>query len=654
MLNYGKKGAVLTLVLFALTQPFVYTQAQHKIDSLTRVLQNAKTDTARISVQNKLVKEYMLQSDSASAVNFAYHSLALAKNTSSSYHKAYADQILGYVHTVLMHTDSSIFYNSRVISRLGNQTSNESIQLVVYATNNMAAVYGNSGRLTKTAAMFISNLPRLEKIGDTRAYEMTMQNIAACFNNLGEYYKAYPYMVKSITLVDIPNNPPDAKLGPYLTGALLMFRMDSLVRMKEYLTKTKENLDKIGHSTPASGRYYAYEAWYNARMNNLEEADRMLAQAIKELKVFGSRANHYDVATAKKEVARARKNYGGARDAALQTYQMGVEDGDNASLRQGALEAAIFSDQLGDYKTAYQYLQKYSNNMDSTKYEQMVFEVHDLETKYQTSEKEKQIAVLQGEKKQAVLINKNQLLLNWLLGISAGVLLLAILLLIYFYRNSKKQAMQQLSAIEQQQELRLAQALLEGEDRERTRVARDLHDGLGGTLSGIKLKLSGRKADTAVVDEAVLQLEDSIGELRRIARNMMPESLVKSGLETALRNLCASLSGESRAIEFQANGISKVLPLPTQVNIYRIIQELLANAIRHSAATNIIVQCIQENTQFLITVEDNGRGFNTTTAKTAKGIGLDNIYNRVNYAKGKLDIRSEPGEGTSINIELYV
>lgn len=247
--------------------------------------------------------------------------------------------------------------------------------------------------------------------------------------------------------------------------------------------------------------------------------------------------------------------------------------------------------------------------------------------------------------------NKNQQLLNTLLGTGAGVLLLIILLLGYIYRSSKKQAKLQLERVEQEQELKLTQALLEGEERERLRVARDLHDGLGGALAGIKLKLSH---DPAVDEKVVGQLESSISELRRIARNLMPERLMQSGLETALKDLCASMAGKNLEIECQANGIGQELPLTTQVNIYRIIQELLANAVKHSGATRIIVQCIREDKQFLITVEDNGKGFSVTDPRHANGIGLSNIHNRVKNLRGNMDIVSELNEGTSVNIELYV
>ncbi len=175
-----------------------------------------------------------------------------------------------------------------------------------------------------------------------------------------------------------------------------------------------------------------------------------------------------------------------------------------------------------------------------------------------------------------------------MLGIISTFLLLLTFVLIFYYRNNKKllkqkeiNHQQQLKEMRQQHQLKFTQAMLEGEERERQRVARDLHDGLGGLLAGIKIKLSSQvKAENnAGFDRVILQLDQSITELRRIARNMMPESLLKSGLEEAINDLCESLSSDQTKIEFQAYGIQKNMPIATQANIYRIVQELLSNPV---------------------------------------------------------------------------
>jgi two-component system, NarL family, sensor kinase len=206
----------------------------------------------------------------------------------------------------------------------------------------------------------------------------------------------------------------------------------------------------------------------------------------------------------------------------------------------------------------------------------------------------------------------------------------------------------------------MTEALLQGEERERKRLAGDLHDGLGGMLAGVKMNLSrltpaNSEAHFANDLPAIIhQLDRSVNELRRIARNMMPESLLTSGLETALRETCESFSSKEQLIEFQAFNLETTIPKELQVTIFRIVQELVTNAIRHSDASSVLVQCSQNEQVFYITVEDNGKGFHVDHLSAGKGIGLINVKNRVDYLKGSLDIDTAPGAGTAINIEFNV
>jgi signal transduction histidine kinase len=201
--------------------------------------------------------------------------------------------------------------------------------------------------------------------------------------------------------------------------------------------------------------------------------------------------------------------------------------------------------------------------------------------------------------------------------------------------------------------------MLQGEERERRRVAGDLHDGLGGMLAGVKMNLTGLSAAPAAgngseLHKVIGQLDSSISELRRIARNMMPEALLKFGLDIALKDLCGSMMTEAVKIGYQSFGIESSIPQDTQVTIYRIVQELLTNATRHAHASNILVQCSQNGDTFLVTIEDNGKGFDTALASRAKGIGLGNVKRRVDYLHGNMEIISAENEGTTINIELHV
>jgi two-component system, NarL family, sensor kinase len=149
-------------------------------------------------------------------------------------------------------------------------------------------------------------------------------------------------------------------------------------------------------------------------------------------------------------------------------------------------------------------------------------------------------------------------------------------------------------------------------------------------------------------------LDSSIKEMRRVAHNMMPEALVKFGLDTALKDFCNDInqSGAIRA-SYQSIGLENVvIEQTTAVTIYRIVQELINNTMKHAAAKTAIVQVSKTNGAISITVEDDGKGFNPVILQSTKGIGWGNIQSRVEYLKGKLDVQSEPDKGTSVHIEL--
>jgi signal transduction histidine kinase len=247
-------------------------------------------------------------------------------------------------------------------------------------------------------------------------------------------------------------------------------------------------------------------------------------------------------------------------------------------------------------------------------------------------------------------------------------LILLSLIAFLFYRNlrSRHRLLKQnellqsrrIRELEKERQLVAAHAVMKGQEQERSRLARDLHDGVGGLLSGIKLSLSTMKGNVFLSEENVdafnhilTQLDQSIGELRRVSHNMMPEALIKYGLKESLENYCEnlSLSGKIK-VQFQAYGMEQRMEQNTEIVLYRIVQELLNNVIKHAEAKHVLIQLMREGERFSLTVEDDGKGFDAQETEKKGGAGLANIKARVDYLGGEVDFHSVPGDGTSVNI----
>jgi signal transduction histidine kinase/streptogramin lyase len=198
-------------------------------------------------------------------------------------------------------------------------------------------------------------------------------------------------------------------------------------------------------------------------------------------------------------------------------------------------------------------------------------------------------------------------------------------------------------------------------EQERTKMARDLHDGLGSMLSGVKHSFAAmtknfqlNEQQQSLFHSNLGKLNESIKELRNISHNMSSDTLIKYGLESSLRDYCNNISDNSAISIFYTALNTENLPLSEEKasHLFRVMQELLQNIIKHSAASNVVVQLSRNNNSLYITVEDNGKGFDLQQVKKQKGMGLKNIESRIRLLKGNLDYQTAPGKGTSVLIEV--
>lgn len=317
--------------------------------------------------------------------------------------------------------------------------------------------------------------------------------------------------------------------------------------------------------------------------------------------------------------------------------------------------------QKGDYIKAYRYFVEHSNLADSILNLEKVKQIAEMNVLYETEKREQQIQLLDAQNK--IKSTRNKLLIT-----GSTLLLISIIVLVYFYiqrgklaRKKEEVAQQKIKALINEQEIKNYNAMIEGQEEERNRIASDLHDRLGSMLSTVKLLFStlDSKIDLAIEDhkqqynKANHLLDEACVEVRRISHNLSTGMVSNFGLLAALEELSDSIN-ESRIIECKLllYGLDERLNNTLEISIYRMIQEIVNNILKHANAKNITIQLNRVEDSINITVEDNGLGYNVEEKKKSGGMGLANIEARAQKLGGTYHVDSTLGRGSISIIEI--
>lgn len=265
--------------------------------------------------------------------------------------------------------------------------------------------------------------------------------------------------------------------------------------------------------------------------------------------------------------------------------------------------------------------------------------------KYETQKKDKEII------QQQLLLKKKQVQYSYMTGIAIFLLVTSILTW-FILQQRQKRKNQEIIALKREHQIKTLESLIEGEEKERLRIAKELHDGVNGDLSAIKYKLTSmQEMSNKIINEAVEMIDKSCKQVRAISHNLIPPSLESFNLVEASEEYCQNMDAtHSQQINFQYIGDNFSIPKNAEINIFRIIQELVTNSIKHAMATEINVQMSCRKNTIQLTIEDNGKGFDKSEVVT-DGIGLKNVQSRIDYLQGTIDLISNK-QGTSYAIEI--
>ncbi|MBN2612217.1 MAG: sensor histidine kinase [Bacteroidales bacterium] len=439
---------------------------------------------------------------------------------------------------------------------------------------------------------------------------------------------------------------------------------DSLQKKNDFKTAISyfKQSAEISKKIDYADGYYLASLNIGNTLRKLEKPAEGLPYIIKAVDYLRGTQKHENLFAALRTLGICYANMG-RFDKAISCYYECVGLSEKFNMKAGIQylyeDMANVFDKAGQYKNARDYYIKYMILRDSVYNAEKSKQLFELERKYQSEKKEKEILKLKLSKKRQNLFMVALVFLALLIALMA-------LHFIRQYRNKRIIAEQEnkinrqiISELEKEKQLVATHAVLAGEESERRRLARDLHDGLGSLLTGLKLKLANMKGNYILDEEnradfgnALTMLDSAVSELRRVAHNLMPEALIRYGLKDALEDFCTNIETADVKVIFRFYGNFSRVGQKIETASFRIVQELVNNALKHAGAAQIIVQMVQDDNRLSLSVQDNGKGFDKNMVEKSNTVGLHSVKSRVASLNGMIDIYSEEGKGTEISIEF--
>lgn len=648
------RSTILLFICMALSntihaQPYVndlYRLYEKRIDSVSRLLPGSADDT--LKVERLLLISMYEVGDIRTELNYAMQGLAIAEKI--NYHKAIPRALAAVAanYQLLSKLDSAIYYYKASIDRaeiLGLPDDNFPPLLNIYF---LQGDYPNA----------METISREMKIAEQ---SNDIKRIAHCNNILGyiyfkqenfdeseKYYNSYIrntiVMKDSLLMCHALGEISDVytQEKKYRQAIDTLFH---LIRLCEFMladTATKRTYIGWAPQYIAKGDYRLSKAFKGS--GDPATALPYALKAIERCKTTPA----YDTAAFYINAGDIYRQLGNYPEAIRYLYR-GLSLSKDLHHRENTRDAAEYLSQtyaaLHKFDSAFFYLQLYTGLKDSIVNNETKMKIAGIQGQYDIAKKNKEIA-------------KQEQIRNILIG--SFLFFIIVVLLLYNRSRLVQKNRRQKEYSRQQNEL--FNAIVSTQDQERKRIAQDIHDSLGSVLSAAKLKLSELESGNTGMDavqhekfqNTMSLLDEASTELRNISHNIMPATLSKLGLVAALQNLIGKISNkEGLQVSLSAHGFEERLEENTEISIYRIILELLNNIVKHAKAGNVSIQLIRYPEYINLIVEDNGRGFEFNKAmEDKKGIGLGNIFSRVEFLKGTIDFDSAPDHGTTVIIEL--
>jgi len=665
-------------------------------DSLQKVLDSDVPFTEQYKAIQVLAESFM-QTDPGRSLGYGIILLEKAKKSGNMPTVAEAFRIKARACLALGSYDSSIVYcDSGIILASGSGDIVNQAELTLTKSN---ALYYSKGPEAGIRS-FIESYRLFESAKDSAGLSKALNGMGVMYKKMAQYDSAVNCYLNLVTLAE--KNGYESTLGlGYLNLGILYQDLGKYDDASHYLRLSIPINEKYRHDLVALAHMNI--GLIHFEKNDFESALSELKIALKGYLLSGTKNNLADLYNNLGYVFYNTKQLDSAYHyflAAKEIYQqiefwypygqvinnLALVQIDKGNHEKGLnmldsclilaketanteLEALVYYnryhayDQKKDYRLAlknyliHDSLQEIIYNLDKEKI------IADLEMKYQSEKKQAQILALEKnnlEKDLALQIRTKQR--NAYLFSGIGIIALITFAFLYFTLKARKDkiiARQKIRQLEEEKKLLAAKFLVEGQEEERKRIARELHDGLGVLLSTTRMQFSSihdkSPENQELIEKATRLLEQAASDVRKISHNMMPGLLTRLGLFEAVADLFDKLA-ETEGLNVRADipENAERMAENKEIMIYRIIQELVNNTLKHSAARNIELQMQVLPGRLDIIYTDDGKGFNVEEKMESKSIGLQSIQSRVNFLNGIMQLYSEPGKGVSYKLEIPV
>jgi len=633
------------LVLFLGLLSFYASAQNNNIDSLNLALKSSKSEKETSQILVELCWEYrFINADTAR--QFGIRALELARKNGFREEEVQALHNIGITHEAQGNYAQALDFELKAL-KFRKEMGDES--KTANALNNIGIIYDEQGNFERALEYYHEARKIYEKLKDEKKIAMVLVNMAIVLKTQGEYVKVIEYYHEALAIYQRTNNEFGmavcyANLGSvfyYLPNydsalhySLIATREFEAQNVQQFLSSSLCNAgmayDKLGDKEKA--RVYLLKA---KKMNERYDNKKELAFCMIYLsKVYQSEGL---IVLAEKEAMEALK---------IATNINALQQVMEARLALADIFAA-----KNDFKKAFHEYREYVEVKDSLYQQDKARQIAQLQTEYETIKKENEILQLkQVNELKDVRLNQSIVTIILLVAILGGILTFG-----FLWKNRitlKQQAeLQATRALLRESQLR---AVIASQEEERKRFAADLHDGFGQMISALRLSLSREKVDDGTLHHALDVLNDMNVEIRNIAFNLMPQVLMKSGLAEALKEFALRINRTgSVSVSVQTFDLDSDMPAEHRIALYRICQEWVNNVIKYSGGNQISIQLVKHPEELVLTIEDNGSGFDPNSLMESQGNGWKNINSRLHMIKGAIEIDTQKHrQGTTLVITV--